>query len=360
MFHRFCSARLLGFFPFDKLRVRMSDTPSLFIPKMTDQEYKKRNIYRILRWAAGIFLAVLLIAAIGIWNEVYPFRRYLPAYAIAERKEGETRIHFLDVGQGDCAIVEFADGSALVVDTGDGAWEHSDHILRYLKNLHISALFLAITHADSDHCGGGAALLEDFRAENVFLPVLPASMGVYEELVSRAEVQGAEICTLARYDVLARADAYCVCISPYSVDENDRNDSSAVLFFSYAGVNVLFGGDISAEREARLLREQKLSEELGEHIFDSGDFAVRLAETDILKVSHHGSGGSSSEEWLQLLRPKTAVVSCGRGNPYGHPADGALTRLADVGADIYRIDELGDVMVTISKNGTYTTEYRYY
>ena len=327
---------------------------------MTDKEYKKRNLYRILRRAAGIFLAVLLIVTIGVWNKFSPFRRYLPAYAIAERGEGEVRIHFLDVGQGDCAIVEFSDGSALVIDTGDGAWEHSNHILRYLKNLHISALFLAITHADSDHCGGAAALLEDFRATQVLLPVLPATMGVYEAIEERAKRQGAEIRTLTRYDTLVRAGAYCVCISPYSVDETDLNDSSAVLYFSYAGVNVLFGGDISEEREKLLISEQKLSDSLGEHLFDSGDLAVRLEETDILKVSHHGSGGSSSQEWLELLSPETAVISCGRGNAYGHPADGALTRLADVGADIYRIDELGDVMITISKNGTYTTEYHYY
>lgn len=326
---------------------------------MTEQEHKKRRIRRILLRAAAIFLAVCIIAAIGIWNRISPFRRYLPAYGIAERGEGEVRIHFLDVGQGDCAIVEFSDGSALVVDAGDGSWENNNHILRYLKNLRISTLFLAITHADSDHCGGAAAFLEDWRAQTVYLPVLPASMGVYEEIEREAKAQGAAVKTLTRYDVLERADAYAVCISPYSVDESDMNDSSAVLFFSYAGVNVLFGGDISEEREKRLINEQKLSEELGEHLFDSGNYAVRLEETDILKVSHHGSGGSSSQAWLELLTPATAVISCGAGNRYGHPADGALTRLAAVGAEIYRTDELGDVMIAISKNGTYTTNYGY-
>ncbi len=310
--------------------------------------------------AAGIFIAVCVIVAIGVWNYRTPFRRYLPSYAIEERAEGEIRIHFLDVGQGDCEIVEFSDGSALVIDAGDGSWENNNHILQYLKSLRISTLFLAITHADADHCGGASAILSDWRAETVYLPVLPASMGIYEDIGKNAAAQGAEVKTLTRYGVIARGGAYAVCISPYSVDETDANDSSAVLFFSYAGVNVLFGGDISAEREKRLINEQKLSGELGGHLFDSGNYAVRLEETDILKVSHHGSDGSSSAAWLALLSPETAVISCGQGNRYGHPADGALTRLAEAGADVYRTDELGDVMVSVSKNGTYTTKYHYY
>ncbi len=327
---------------------------------MTDKEYKKRNIYRILRRAAGIFAAVCTIAAIGVWNEFSPFRRALPVYGIDARDRGEVRVHFLDVGQGDCSVVEFPDGSALVIDAGDGSWENNDHILRYLKSLHISTLFLVVTHAETDHCGGVAALLEDWRANTVYLPVLPASMRLYESIADAAAAQGAEVKTLSRYDVIATGDAYAVCVSPYSVDETDMNDSSAVLYFRYAGVNVLFGGDISKEREKRLINEQKLSDALGERLFDSGNYAVDLRETDILKVSHHGSGGSSSEEWLALLSPKTAIVSCGAGNIYGHPAGGALNRLAAAGADIYRTDELGDIMVTISKNGTYTTEYHYY
>lgn len=326
---------------------------------MTGEEHKKRVIRRVIWRAATLFLAVSIIVAIGIWNHITPFRRYLPAIDVAAKEEGEVRIHFLDVGQGDCEIVELPDGSALIIDSGDGSWQNNNHILQYLKNLHISTIFLIITHADSDHCGGAAALLEDKRAETVYLPVLPASMGIYEAISQNAEAQGAEVKTLTRYDVIDRAGAYAVCISPYSVNESERNDSSTVLYFSYAGVNVLFGGDISEERENRLVNEQILSEEIGENLFDSGSYAVRLRNTDILKVSHHGSETSSSWAWLELLSPKTAVVSCGRGNAYGHPTGGAISRLSAVGAEVFRTDELGDVMVTISKDGTYTTEYGY-
>ncbi len=325
---------------------------------MNEQEHKKRAIRRFILQGAAIFVAVFVIAAIGIWNYYLPIRRMLPAVSFSAKAEGEVRIHFLDVGQGDCAVVERGDGSALIIDAGDGSWEHNNHILRYLKGLGIGSVTLVITHADSDHCGGASAILEDWGAETVYMPVLPVTMNVYDSIGRAAEKAGAEIKTLTRYDVIAGGDAYAVCISPYSVDETDINDSSAVLYFSYAGVNVLFGGDISSEREMRLLGEEILSEEIGEHLFDSGPYRVRLGETDILKVSHHGSGGSSSAEWLNLLSPATAIVSCGRGNAYGHPDGGTLGRLAEVGAEIYRTDELGDLIVTISRDGTYRTSPR--
>lgn len=324
---------------------------------MREEEYKKRKRKRLIFRAAMLLFAVCVIAAIGVWNFFTPFRTYLPAYSLETREEGEVRIHFLDVGQGDCAVIELPGGAALMIDAGDGSWEHNNHILRYLKGLGSPALTLVATHADADHCGGFPAVFEAFTVEKVYLPVLSQTGSVYEAFLERAKEYPNE--TLTRYSLAAEGEAYAVCVSPYSQGETAENDSSAVLYFSYAGVNVLFGADISAARETQLLDEQKLSEELGESIFDSGKYAVRLDETDILKVSHHGSAGSSSAAWLEMLSPATAVVSCGAGNPYLHPNGDALSRLAAVGADVYRTDELGDVMITIYKNGTYKTEYGY-
>ena len=324
---------------------------------MREEEYKKRARKRFMFRAAALLFAVCVIAAIGIANFFVPFRTLLPAYSLGKREEGEVRVHFLDVGQGDCAVIELPDGAALMIDAGDGSWENNNHILRYLKGLGSPALTLVATHADADHCGGFPAVFEAFTVEKVFLPVLSQTGSVYEAFLERAKEYPNE--TLTRYSLAAEGEAYAVCVSPYSRGESSENDSSAVLYFSYAGVNVLFGADISAEREMQLLNEQKLSEELGEHLFDSGKYAVRLNETDILKVSHHGSAGSSSAAWLNMLSPKTAVVSCGAGNLYRHPAGDALARLAAAGTDVYRTDELGDIMITIFKDGTYKTEYGY-
>ena len=94
-----------------------------------------------------------------------------------------------------------------------------------------------------------------------------------------------------------------------------------------------------------------------EGLFDSGEYRVRLEETDILKLSHHGSASSNTAEWLALLSPEKAVVSCGKGNNYGHPAPEALARAEAAGAEVFRTDELGDIVLSV-KGGEYRLGYQ--
>lgn len=300
-------------------------------------------------------VAVFTIALLALLQYFYPLRTLLPAYALPERGEGEMRFHFLDVGQGDCTLVEFPDGSIVMVDAGLSAWEVENRVTRYLKSLRPSALSLVVTHADIDHYGNMSAVLEDFAVDALYLPVIPSNTEEYARILSLAEKKGVPMSALTRYMVLSSADAYGVCLSPYSMSETDQNEASAVIYFEYAGVGAVLCGDVNAAREKLLVSEYALFE----GVFDSGDYAVRLERTKILKAAHHGSGGSSSREWLELLSPSVSVISCGRGNGYGHPAASAVTQIAASGSEIYRTDELGDVMVTISKDGEFTVRTHY-
>ena len=303
--------------------------------------------------AAGV--AVFVIVAIALLQCFYPLRTLLPAYAIPERGEGEMRFHFLDVGQGDCSIVEFPDGTVVVVDAGLETWDAKNRVTRYIRSLDPNALFLVITHADADHYGNMNAVLTDFTVDALYLPVIASRAEEYKRILTLAEENGVPMSVLARYTVLSFPDAYGVCLAPYSEGEQDENEASAVIYFEYAGVGAVLCGDIGEAREGLLAREYALYD----GIFDSGNYPVRLERTKILKVAHHGSGGSSSREWLELLSPSVSIISCGRGNSYGHPAQGALTRIAASGSEIYRTDELSDIMVTISRDGTFKTEYGY-
>lgn len=301
--------------------------------------------------AASAALVVLLLGILAFWM---PFSRLLPAYELPAREEGEVRLHFLDVGQGDCTLIEFED-ELFVVDSGDGSFSADNKLLRYIKGLRPQRVTLVLTHADMDHYGGFSALCEAFDIARCYLPVLPSENEHYEAFLAAIEREGCETATLTRYDKIEKRDGYLVCISPRSAGETDENDSSTVLYLELGGVTALLCGDISETRERLLLREYALSE----GIFDSGTCQVALENVDILKAPHHASAYSSSKEFLELLRPQTYIVSCGEDNLYKHPAGEALERFraASPSGEIYRTDELGDLIVSV-KNGTYTVNAR--
>ena len=310
--------------------------------KNTDNK-RIKQLLKVTVVLAVIFVILLL-------QLFFPIRTLLPKYKIPPRGEGELRLHFLSVGQGDCTVVEFADGALLVIDAGDGKRVHSDHIYRYLKGLKASAPLVLATHADSDHAGGLQDVIKRFGADTVYLPVIGSGES-YENFLDRVKRAGCPQVTVKRYDTIARAGAEIVCLSPYAEGETNENDASAVLFLRYAGVNVFLSGDISAARERQLAADYAVG------AFDG--VGVRLEETDILKVAHHGSAGSSSDVFCDLLGAKTAIISCGRGNAYAHPAGETAKRLKAWGSEVYRTDELGDIMVTVLADGTYRTEYGY-
>ena len=312
---------------------------------MTRHEKKRRAA---LRRGLALGLSAVLVCAVALFFLFVPYRSLLPADSISPRGEGELRIHFLSVGQGDATVVEFPDGDVILIDGGNGSFSANDTLVCYLKGLQFSALTLILTHADSDHFGGLTEVLRVFDAEKVFLPAIGAETDAYERFLSAVEREGCETDTLSRYDVISRpSGAYAVCISPRSIGETDENEASVTLYLSYQGVNVLLCSDMGTQREELLLSELALAE----NIFDSGTYRVRLPETDILKVAHHGSGEASGAEWLSMLSPEAAVISCGAGNFYRHPAQETLERLEGVGAKIFRTDELGHIVVSISDGG---------
>ncbi len=310
---------------------------------------RRRRVLRLLRTA----LVCLIALAVALLFSIVPYRSFLSAAQIAARGEGEVRLHFLSVGQGDCTIVEFPGGDVLVVDAGDGSFEANNAIVSYVKGLNVRSLSLLATHADIDHYGGFSELLRVFQADKFYLPVLSSPTSAYQGLLAAIAREGCETQTLTRYDVIGDASgAYVVCISPHGVDETDSNAASTMLYMSYAGVNILLSADADAAREKSILSELQLAED----ILDSGIYRVRPDETHILKVAHHGAAGSSDADWLAFLSPEAAIVSCGAGNGYHHPAGEAMARLAGLGTQIYRTDELGNIMLTV-RGGSYTITY---
>ena len=326
-----------------------------------DKEQVEKKLNVIKRVSLGILL--LCLVGLCIFSAFVPpttWKYYVGGPTISKRKAGELRIHFLDVWQGDCSLIELPDGKVMLIDGGGAGSSTERTVLRYLNALKIDVIdHLVITHSDEDHCGALDLVFKYKKVLNAYLP--PSYVPESGEYADAYAAVMAEKCNV-RYSTYSLGELgdssgkYPYSLSfvyPYQYDVDfalqygveDDNLLSSVVRLDYNGVGALFAADISFDEENIIMANDGLGlfQELG----------GSLAGTEILKVAHHGSANSTSLEWLQYLGVKTAVISCGENNPYGHPTQETLARLFAMEVDVWRTDRDGHVAVTISADGTY-------
>lgn len=250
-------------------------------------------------------------------------------------------IHMIDVGQGDSVLVQCGSINVLV-DAGEA--DKGDDVADYLFSIGVRELdWLVCTHPHSDHIGGVPEVLERMKVGSVMLPDIPRELlpdeYSYRRLNDALEKENITPVTArsgTSYDcdgmtmTVLYPDAYTDC--------SDLNDMSICLRFSLGELDFLCCGDLTENGESLLLR--------------SGC----SIEAEIIKSSHHGSGYSSSEEFLEAVSAELALISCGEGNDYGHPHDALLVRYEKYGVTWKRTDVCGDIRV-ICENGRYSVEY---
>lgn len=335
-----------------------------------EREEKRRKMRKVKAILFSIF--AVLLAFFVAFSLHYPpntWKYYLRQPSVSERKSGELRIHFLSVGQGDCTIVEFPDGKSMIIDGGDGNEETAETILRYANALKIKKFdYLVATHSDSDHVGSLDVVLSVKGAKTAYCPKIDdyTINGEYAEFCSALDKSGATK-VYTEMGVFHRSEGEYpyrfAFLSPHKIDNpqceynkvNDGdhgddaiNDTSAVLLVEYAGRRALFTGDASESVEASLIRSDKAE------VWRVGELSDLYLKADILKVSHHGSNDATGTEFLNYLQAKTAIISCGADNAYGHPHEETLARLAENGVDARRTDVSGNIMITVSASGEYT------
>jgi competence protein ComEC len=287
--------------------------------------------FRAPRRAAAALAAsaVLIVAAVA-----FPFFR-----------DRETRITFLDVGQGDCAVVETDSGRNILIDGGgtrDNRFDIGRSVLApYLWDRGIRTIDVAIlSHPHPDHMNGLLAVMQGFTVREVWSSGLDTSLPGYEgfqRLINDRAIpfktvsagHGARIGN-AQLDVLHPRPAFPQKANrPYAAE----NDRSLVIRLKAQGSSLLFAGDIHGSGETALLR-------------NTPDLAV-----DLVKVPHHGSRTSSTREFIAAVRPEVAVITVGGGNVYRHPSEEVVERYLRAGSSVFRTDRQGAVMVKISSTG---------
>ncbi|HXG55398.1 MAG TPA: ComEC/Rec2 family competence protein [Vicinamibacterales bacterium] len=237
---------------------------------------------------------------------------------VAQAAPGTLRVVVLDVGQGDATVAMLPDGTVLLIDTGGLAGTSFDIggrvVVPALRALGVRELHaLVLTHGDPDHMGGAAAVVERFRPSNVWEGVpVPPHEGL-KALIVRAASMHAVWRTVRPGDVERAGGVEIRVLHPPPPDwerQRVRNDDSVVLEIRYRDVSILLPGDIGRDVERLLAR------------------SLQLAPTVVLKAAHHGSATSSSDEFLDAVKPRAVVFSTGRGNRFGHPAPVVVERLA--------------------------------
>ena len=252
------------------------------------------------------------------------FLTLLPTAADTSRLE----VHFLSVGQGDCAIV-LCDGESMVIDGGPrGA---SQYVYSYVHDtLRLSHIdYIVSTHPHLDHVGGLASVLNAAPVDLILTPLTEWNSKAFNSMLKYAELQGTPLVVPREGDTLQLGNAVITILHcwPEAVQQSRTNDSSIVLRIDFGSTSFLFTGDAEDWSEYMMI-----------------DSRVNL-KADVLKVSHHGSGTASTEEFLKAVQPEYAVISVGKNNEYGHPHRNVLDRLSSIGASVLRTDELGTIII---------------
>ena len=254
---------------------------------------------------------------------------------VARPAPGLLRVVVLDVGQGDATAVMFPDGTSLLIDAGGLAGTTFDIagrvVIPALHALQVAGLHaLVLTHGDPDHIGGAEGVLRAFSPAAVWEGVPVPPHPALRAIAARAADQRLLWRVARAGDVDRAGEVEIRVLHPPEPDwerQRVRNDDSIVIELRYRDVSILLPGDIGREVERALIP------------------SLGLAPTVILKAAHHGSATSTSDEFLDAVKPRAVIVSAGRNNRFGHPAPAVVERVARRGIPMFNTATNGAVFL---------------
>ena len=255
--------------------------------------------------------------------------------AVANAAQPSMTVTFIDCDQGDSILVE-SNGHRMLVDGGKAA--HAQAVEDCLRSKSISTLdYVVASHPDEDHIGGLPQIYDRFQVNYSYYSPYKATTKCYKNYLSAIENEPGSAAENPAVDTRFQVGSATVQVLSDGTGAKNANDASLVLKVQCGTRSLLLTGDISSTVEQSL-------------VDDGTDL-----QTDILKVAHHGSAGSSSASFLAAAAPKYAAISVGAGNSYGHPTAQALQRLQNVKAKVYRTDQMGTIQMQVNHSAIQTT-----
>ncbi|MBR3277005.1 MAG: MBL fold metallo-hydrolase [Eubacterium sp.] len=269
----------------------------------------------------------------------------------ADREKSSFEIYYLNIGEGDAAVV-FCDGYAMMIDGGPA--KKSDYIYSFLKDHGVERLdYVIASHPDADHIGGLSGALHYAQAGIVFCTDKKNDSEPFESLQKCLSEQKNRIIIPQAGDSFSLGSAKVTVLLPERGEKYSDN-TSLVVKIEYGETSFLFTGDAEKEDEEELLKRyfEKTGDNKkndneednpagGEHRLQTETESI--LKCTVLKAAHHGSSSSTTDAFLQSVKPEYAVISVGGDNTYGHPAQPVLDRLKKAGVILYRTDIQGTV-----------------
>ncbi|MDT0049435.1 ComEC/Rec2 family competence protein [Listeria cossartiae subsp. cayugensis] len=251
----------------------------------------------------------------------------LPGSIQAEAAAPTIKVHFIDVGQGDAIYIKAPSGEDILIDAGNKG--KGKIVVNYLKKLKVKDIDIMIaSHSDADNIGGLPEVMNSIKVKSLYAPNSTNTTAAYKDFVNTAKKKKLTIKTAKAGVKLPVKGVNAQFVGPVKTyGKTDRNNWSAVLHVAYKKNTFLFTGDAQTKAETDMIKAKK------------------TLRADVLKVSTQGSKTATSQAFVNVVKPKYAIISVGK-NGYGHPTSQTVSRLTKAKAKVYRTDRNKTIVVT--------------
>lgn len=286
-----------------------------------------KKLNKLIRIIIGLVILIVVIIQGNLFDNVSNATASIndstKSDKIDAKVEENLSVSFIDVGQADSILIRNGNYNMLI-DAGNN--EDGEKLVNYFKSLGIEEFtYVFATHPHEDHIGGMDDIINNFKIDNYYMSNKLSTTKTFMDVLDALDGRNLKYTVPNKGDTLKLGDANIKVIYPGD-DKSNINDSSIVLKITYGKNSFLLTGDATSNVERKIYNED--------------------IKSDVLKVAHHGSTYSSTDEFLDSVGAKYAVISVGKNNTYNHPSNRTLDKLNKRNIKVYRTDLDGTITFT--------------